>query len=150
MNTILTILRALLNDIDGTQYSDEALLPLIGVAAIIVTKEVDFDTDYTITIATISISPTPDNDFSLFVAYKSAILLLTSELRRFGYQNVKITDGPSSIDMSNISKSLKENLDTYVVQYDRMKSDYTMSRNLGHFITTPTTVNNLSVDNFEP
>lgn len=148
-NNIIIIFRTLINDIDETQFSDETLNRLAVVAALMVAREVHFTTTYTVNLATVSISPDPDNDFSLFVAYKAAILLLQAELRKYSYKNIKIQDGPSTIDFANIVSSIKDNLASFLDQYTRMKYDYGLSGTLGHVILTPTTVSTITGDVFE-
>ena len=144
MNETLIILRALINDLDGTTYSDEVLLRLISVAAIVVNNEVYFQTVYSINLSTNTIDPEPDQNFALFIAYKAAILLFQSEIKTYGYTNVKIVDGPSSVDLGNISKTLGENLSMFLDQYGKLKWEYGKYGSLGFAILGPTGVDYVS------
>lgn len=149
MNTILIILRTLINDLDETQFTDDILIKLSSVAALNVSNEIYFDTAYSVNIFTSVITPEPDNSFSMFVAYKAAILLLQAEFRKYTYRSIKITDGPSTIDFSNISKGIKDSLDSFILQYEKMKKDYTTTGNVGCVILTPTTVPCLIPNDYE-
>lgn len=144
MQDILMMLRVLINDIAGTIYSEDSLTRLALTSAIIVKKELYFEQEYTVNLQLLTISPDPEEDFTLFVSHKAAILLLSSEMRTKTSQSIKIVDGPSTIDLSNISKDMKSLLDFLTAQYDRMKLDFTLHANnqgsFGYAIMTPTTV----------
>ena len=143
------ILRTLINDLDESQFTDDILIKLSSVAAINVSNEIYFDTSYSVNLYTNVITPDPDNNFAMFVAYKAAILLLQAEFRKYTYRNIKITDGPSTIDFGNIVKGIKDNLDSFILQYEKMKRDYTTTGNLGCVILTPTTVPCLTPNEYE-
>lgn len=149
MQDILFMLRVLINDIGNTTYSDDSLTRLILTSAIIVKREISFDVDYKINLELLKITPyETDEVFNLFVSHKAAILLLQSEIRTKTYQSVKIVDGPSSIDLSNISKDMQALLKYSTEQYAKMKLDYTLSQNnggsFGYAVVTPTTVEYIS------
>ena len=149
MNEILIILRALIQDIDGSIYTDDSLNRLIITSAIVVQQDAYFEQAYTIDISSLSITPDPtDNSFILFCAYKAAILLIQSEIRKYSTQSFKIVDGPSTVDLTNSTKDLKILLDSLLEQYDRLIKDYTRTQNVGYVITTPTTAQYVSVGNF--
>lgn len=146
MDSILIILRSLL--MNSSTYSDESLNKLIIVAAMIVQNEMVFETTYTVDIVNTTITPDPeDNTFILFTAYKAAILLLQAETRTYSSQSVKILDGPSSIDLSGMSKDMKSVLDSIIAQYDKMRRDFTIGK-FGYSVTTPTTTCYYSPDEF--
>ena len=58
---LLTMLRNVIFDVDDTDYTytDNRLKEMLVVAARLVTQEIAFDTDYTVTISTTGISPDP-------------------------------------------------------------------------------------------
>lgn len=149
MNTILIIIRTLINDLEETQFTDDLLIKLASVAAINVSGEIHFDTSYSVNLLTNTISPDPDNNFSMFVAYKAAILLLQAEFRKYAFKNIKITDGPSSIDFGNIVSGIKDSLASFTSQYEQMKKNYTINGNVGYVILTPTTVPYLIPNEYE-
>lgn len=149
MDNILTMLRVLINDPLGETYSDDSLTKLILVAAIVIQKELHFTTTYTVDLSVLTISPEVSDDaFMLFAAHKAAILLTQSEIRTNSSRSIKITDGPSTIDLSSVAKDLMELLKNLITQYDRMKMDYTLHQNegaaFGYAVLTPTTVTYIS------
>lgn len=151
MDDILILLRVLINDINSTTYSDDSLTRLILTSAMIVKKELSFDTNYSINLQLMTITPEIEESFKLFTSHKAAILLLQSEIRTKTYQSVKIVDGPSSIDLTGISKDMQALLKTLTDQYNRMKLDYALSLagegSFGYAVITPTTVEYISNNN---
>jgi hypothetical protein len=143
MNTILTILRVLIDDVSGNTYEDADLKNIIAVAAGFVKQEISLDTVYTIDYSTPAITPDPtDESFINFTALKSAIILVRGEMKDGSSNSFRITDGPSTIDLSSRFKSMKDYLDTLLEQYDSDKINYTMNGSVGGYraiITTPTT-----------
>lgn len=100
------MLRYLINDIDGSTYSDARLKTLIVIGASYVVQEVSFSTTYTVNIDLETISPDPtspeDKDFNTLVVLKSACLLDKANYRtalRLGGASVKV--GPSSVTQNN-------------------------------------------------
>jgi hypothetical protein len=143
MDTILIILRVLINDVSETIYEDIDLNRIIVVAAGLVKQEISLDVTYTINYLTYTISPDPTEEaFINFTALKAAIILLRGELKEIASNTFKIVDGPSTIDTTmrySSSKSLLENL---LEQYDLDKINYSMNNSIGGYravITTPTT-----------
>lgn len=149
MDSMLVILRSIIQDLDGSIYSDESLSRLLITSALIIQREVSFDTSYTVDIMNISITPDPtDNSFILLVAYKASLLLLQSEIRSSASNSIKIVDGPSTIDLTNKSKDLKSLLNSVLEEYNLMKRDYSLSGSLGYCVITPTTVSYINRNNF--
>lgn len=143
MNTILTILRVLIDDVSGATYEDSDLNNIIVVAAGFVKQEISLDVVYTINYVSPSITPDPEDEaFINFVALKAAIILVRGELKDSSSNSFKVVDGPSTIDLSSRFKSMKDYLDTLLEQYDTDKINYTMNGSVGGYravITTPTT-----------
>jgi hypothetical protein len=148
MNNIILLVRALIGDQEYSRYSDEVLYRLIVVSSLMISNEMHFDTKYDINISNATINPEPDNTFSLFTAYKTAILLIQAELMKYGGKNIKITDGPSSIDLTGVVTSLKSNLQSYIEQFNKFKQEYNMNGALGYAIITPTTVEYMPTGDF--
>jgi hypothetical protein len=146
---MLIVLRGLVQDLDQTIYTDYSLIRLLITSSIMTQKENDFPEDYIIDISSMTIDPNPtDNSFILLTAYKAAILLIQSELRKYSSQTIKIVDGPSSIDMSGISKNFIDLLKSLREDYNRIKMDYSLSGNIGYAVITPTTVEYIRGNNF--
>jgi len=87
---LVTMLRNVIFDVDSTDYtySDNRLKEMLVVSAHLVTQEIAFDTDYTITISTTGISPDPTDStdansvaFRNFLVLKAACLADQSSLR---------------------------------------------------------------------
>ena len=143
MNTMLIILRVLLDDVGETKYEDQDLNRILVVSASLVKQEISFDVTYTIDYSLLSISPDPvDEAFINFVALKAAIILVRAELKDISSNSFRIQDGPSTIDTTMRNKSYKDFLDSLLEQYDRDKISYAMNSSVGGYravITTPTT-----------
>lgn len=149
MDDAILMLRVLINDITGSTYSNDTLTRLLLTSSVIVKREFAFNQNYIINLQDLTISPTPEEDFNLFISHKAAILLLQSEIRTRSFQSLKITDGPSSIDLTSGVKDLKSLLDFSLNQYDRMKLDYAMGDgSFGYAVITPTTVEYITASNF--
>jgi hypothetical protein len=143
MDTILIILRVLINDVSETLYEDIDLNRIIIVAAGLVKQEISLDVTYTIDYTLLSISPDPTEEaFINFTALKAAIILLRGELKDISSNTFKIVDGPSTIDTTMRYSSSKNLLESLLEQYDLDKINYSMNNSIGGYravITTPTT-----------
>jgi hypothetical protein len=143
MNTILLILRVIINDVSESSYDDLDLSRIICVAASLVKKDISLDVDYLINYNNYIITPDPtDENFINFVALKAAIILVRGELKDISSNSFKIVDGPSTIDTTTRNTSYKNYLDQLVDQYERDKISYAMNSSVGGYravITTPTT-----------
>lgn len=143
------MLRILIGDVSGVTYTDDSLKKLILVSAIAIQKEVHFDTTYIINFNAVTITPDPtDDSFTLLCSHKAAILLISSEIRSKTNHALKITDGPSSIDLTNIVQELRHLYSLLVDQFEQMKKDYTIAGNFGYAVITPTTVEYISPNTF--
>lgn len=148
-NEMTNIVRNLINDVDGTLYTDSRIETVILVAAQLLNTRVDYTYTYTIDVDLLSLSPDPtvvtpkDNDFINLVCLQAAVIILKSEAKTLAAQSYRITDGPSSIDITAAYKGLQEQakemqniLDGYVVDYTAGNS------NGAQVIMTPYTVVN--------
>lgn len=130
-----TIVRHLVNDVDPDNYtySDSRMETAILVAAQIVCAEVDFETTYLVSVEQCTISPDPtdpsdaladankDDGFINLVCLKAAVIILGSEYKTQSLNAVRVTDGPSSIDMSMVAQNLRYLYDAMVKLYDEAK-----------------------------
>lgn len=136
------LLRYYLDDSDTTNYSDARLAKFIAFGAYEVVAEVG-NTDFTIDIATPTISPDPVEYkaiSSLFVL-KGAIILIRNEikglLKTAGW---KITDDKSTIDGREALKALQELLKGYTESYQKALTSYLMGDgSIGMAILSPYT-----------
>ena len=122
------IIRTLIHDVDPSAYvyTDERLEEVFVISAYNIITDIVFDTTYTITISTNTISPTPASDkyFMNLVSLKAASIILFSEYKTASNSAVKVVDGPSTIDYTAVSKNLKELYNNAMEQYEQMKYRY--------------------------
>ena len=79
------MVRSLIGDLDKTKYTDERIKQILVVGAYNVNNDADFNNTYTVDVAGNSISPDPvgekDSDFTVLTVYKTACIILGSELK---------------------------------------------------------------------
>lgn len=151
MEELIFIVRQLINDLDGSTYSDDQLLNIVCVAALFVNAETDFIDTYLVNLKDKNIDPDPtysnvdDVPFMTLVSLKAAIIILKNECKKYALNTFRIHDGPSIIDTSSLYKSLADLLKTREEEYDQVKIDIQLSfqGGNGYTITTPTTVSNI-------
>ena len=134
---LVTMLRNVIFDVDSTNYTytDNRLKEMLVVSAQLVTQEIAFDTDYTVTISTTGISPDPTDStdanskaFENFIVLKAACLADQSTLRTKALAaGVSIKLGPAAISTSNNLKGFE----TLLTQgpcsaYSELKWEYEM------------------------
>lgn len=150
-NEMTTIVRNLINDIDGTSYTDSRIETVILVATQLLSTQVDFGNSYTIDVDLLSLTPDPttvepkDNDFINLVCLQAALIILRSEAKTLAAQSYRITDGPSSIDISAAYKGLQEQVKEMQDLLDWAIAGYTtgaLNALGGQAILTPYTVVN--------
>ncbi len=122
-------------------YSTQQLKTFAAISAIIVQKDLGFSQTYTVDMLTNTITPDPtDNDFCLFVAMNAAILIVKNEIKGAASQSIRITDGPSTIDVTSYTKNLTDYYKTLTDDYEKAKLSFIRNGNHGLSITTPTTI----------
>jgi hypothetical protein len=132
------IIRTLIHDVDPSAYvyTDERLEEVFVISAYNIITDIVFDTTYTITISTNTISPTPVSDKYVMnlVSLKAASIILFSEYKTASNSAVKVVDGPSTIDYTAVSKNLKELYNNAVEQYEQMKYRYYTGEGAGGIV----------------
>jgi hypothetical protein len=129
---ISTILRYLINDVDfnNYKYTDSRIETTILVASQLVTFDTSFRNEYSIDIANGALSPDPtesntrDNAFINLVAFRSACVILGSEVKTEASNSISIKDGPSAIDLRGVSMTLNELYKDFCSKYDDLLRDY--------------------------
>lgn len=125
---IVLMLRSLIGDLDRTKFTDERLRQIIAVGAYNVVNDADFTNSYTVDIGAVSITPDPvtkkDTDFTVLTLYKSACILLGSEVKTESANAISIKDGPSAIDLRGVSASLTTLYNDLCKKYDDMLNAY--------------------------
>ena len=136
--------RVLVNDLDTTQkYDDCRINRVLVVAASQLIQEIYFDVTYTVNISQATISPDPADDprdetFLNLLSLKTAVLISNGEWRRLGGFSMRISDGPSTIDIGGAVEAAKNLYNMLNEQYEKEKLMQKFGKN-GHAITTPTT-----------
>lgn len=125
---IVIMLRSLIGDLDRTKFTDERLRQIIAVGAYNVVNDADFINAYVVDIGAVSITPDPvtkkDTDFTVLTLYKSACILLGSEVKTESANAISIKDGPSAIDLRGVSASLNTLYNDLCKKYDDMLQMY--------------------------
>ena len=145
----LQIVRTLINDLDSTNYTNQRLAGIVTVAAQLVYNTMDFDYSYDIDVVNSTITPDPtdykDEIFVNLVCIKAACIILGSESKTLAAQSFRVTDGPSSIDVSSAYKATKDLYDDLCGKYEKMVMDYRAGNSrAGEAILTPYTQDGLS------
>ena len=107
---LVLMFRSLIGDLDNAKFTDERLKQILTVGAYNVVNDADFSNTYTVDVASVSISPDPitenDTDFTTLTVYKSACILLGSEVKTEAANAISIKDGPSAIDLRGVTQNL--------------------------------------------
>lgn len=135
---MITILRHLIDDTnsDSYTYGYDRLETTLLVAAQIVSLEVTFGKTYTIDVEDGVLTPDPttatrDDSFINLACLKAACIVLGSELKTYSLKSIRVTDGPSSIDMSSIATHLKFLYTNACEKYEQYKFNYISGVNVG-------------------
>ena len=99
-----------------------------------VLNDADFSETYTVNVAEISISPDPisqsDTDFTTLTVYKSACILLGSEVKTEAANAISIKDGPSAIDLRGVTANLTNLYNDLCAKYDALLKTYQYNNTL--------------------
>lgn len=132
------LVRGLINDMDESNYtySDILIKQQVVYAAHFLKCSVNFTTTYTIDIPALSITPDPDgsSDGNCFInlsVLKAACQIMQGEVKTAAAEAIKVTDGPSSMDISGIYKAKKDLYDQMCEDYERAK----LQAQIGDFST---------------
>lgn len=126
---MVRIVRYLIDDVSDTpRYSDSRLAECIVIAAQMCETEVSFDNDYTINIASTSITPDPvslnDNGFINLVSLKSACIVYKGEHRASSDTVAVFRDGSTILDNTESVKQKKTLYEDLRKQYEESKLQY--------------------------
>lgn len=151
MEELILIVRNLLNDLDGTSYTDDQLVNMICTAAFFVNGETDYIDNYTVNLKDKVITPDPtyataaDVPFMTLVSLKAAIIVVKGECKKYSLVAARVHDGPSIVDTSYVYKAMLDLLKKLEEEYERVKMNILVSYQggQGYIITTPTTVESI-------
>ena len=131
---LVVMLRSLIGDLDHAKYTDERLKQVIVVGAYNVLNDADFSNDSTVSVSSVSISPDPivqkDTDFSVLSVFKSACILLGSEVKTESANAISIKDGPSAIDLRGVTQNLNTLYNDICKKYDELLKNYQYNNTL--------------------
>lgn len=125
---MVLMLRSVIGDLDGSKYTDERLKQILVIGAYNVQNEASFANTYTISVGQVSLAPDPittgDSDFAVLSVYKSACILIGSEVKTESANAISIKDGPSAIDLRGVSGSLSALYSSICSKYEEMMTKY--------------------------
>ena len=131
---LVLMLRSIIGDLDKAKFTDERIKQILVVGAYNVLNDADFSETYTVNVAEISISPDPisesDTDFSTLTVYKSACILLGSEVKTESANAISIKDGPSAIDLRGVTANLTNLYNDLCAKYDALLKTYQYNNTL--------------------
>lgn len=140
------ILRYLIDDINGTLYSDARLQQTILVAAQLVQNELYFNTRYSVDVISSGISPDPtlptrDDNYISLTTLKAACIIDRGTARASMLTGAKITHNGDTIDTTATAKGAEALLKNgYCSAYEQAKFEYLAgSLNAGEAILGPYT-----------
>ena len=131
---LVLMLRSIIGDLDASKFTDERIKQILVVGAYNVLGDADFSEDYVVDVGTVSITPDPisknDVDFSTLTVYKSACILLGSEVKTEAANSISIKDGPSAIDLRGVTQSLTVLYNDLCKKYDELLKTYQYNNTL--------------------
>ncbi len=148
-NDLGIILRTIINDLDGTDYTNSKIEQILVVAAKLIKLEIDFAYIYAIDVEEVTISPDPvaadDNAFITLVSLKAACLILGAELKLAAAQSFRVQDASAVVDIKGVFEAKKALYDQLCKDYAKAKTDY-IAGNLSSFaaILSPYTQDSIS------
>tara|TARA_R100000008_G_C3535263_1_gene141623 strand:+ start:220 stop:720 length:501 start_codon:yes stop_codon:yes gene_type:complete len=131
---LVLMLRSIIGDLDKAKFTDERIKQILVVGAYNVLNDADFSQTYTVDVASKSISPDPitenDTDFVTLTVYKSACILLGSEVKTESANAISIKDGPSAIDLRGVTANLTNLYKDLCAKYEELLSTYQYNNTL--------------------
>ena len=131
---LVVMLRSLIGDLDSEKFTDERLKQVLSIGAFNVLNDADFSNTYIVDVASVSITPDPivenDTDFSVLTVYKSACILLGSEVKTQAANSIMIKDGPSAIDLRGVTQNLNLMYKDFCAKYDSLLKTYQYNNTL--------------------
>jgi len=132
---MVLMLRSIIGDLDKTKFTNERLKQILVIGAYNVYNDASFSTEYTIDVGSVSISPDPitesDSDFATLTVYKSACILVGSEVKTEAANAISIKDGPSAIDLRAVSGTLNTLYQDLCKKYEEMLKTYRYEKSDG-------------------
>ena len=130
----LPLFRVLIGDDESPYvYCDERLTDILVSSAKMVNFELSFDTVYTITISTSTISPDPSDDpfFIPLMCLRAASSVANGEYKAAAASSVSVGDGPASVDFGGTANALKARMEALKGDYAQAKLQYMVGNAIG-------------------
>ena len=131
---LVLMLRSLIGYLDNAKFTDSRLKQILVCGAFNVVNDADFSNTYTVDVASVTISPDPvtenDTDFAVLTVYKSACILLGSEVKTEAANAISIKDGPSAIDLRGVTQNLNIMYKDFCAKYDELLKGYQYNNTL--------------------
>jgi len=132
---LVLMLRKLIGDLDSAKYTDTRLQQVLVIGAYNVINDAPFNNNYVVDMNALTISPDPiskvDTDFNVLTTYKSACILLGSEVKTESSNAISIKDGPSAIDLRGVTSSLNLMYKDFCAKYDELLKKYNYEKGSG-------------------
>lgn len=104
----LIMLRAFVDDLDETAYTDDRLLQVLAVAAFQVNLEMSFANKYTVKMSDVSVAPDPtlagtrDDSFLNLSCLKAACIIDQGSAVTAAKRAISVRDGGSSVNLQGV------------------------------------------------
>jgi len=125
---LVTMVRSLIGDMAGSTYSDNRLRQMIVIAAFEVNNTTSIKKSYEINISKVTIVPDPveeqDLNFCVMTAYKAAVLIIQGEVRNQSLNSITISDGTSSINLTDVTHALQTLYKDLTTMYEDLLQTY--------------------------
>ncbi len=132
---MLLMLRSVIGDLDSTKYTDERLKQVLMVGAYNVQNDAVFPNTYTVNVGQVSLTPDPvdtgDTDFTVLTVYKTACILIGSEVKTNSEKAISYRDGSSALDLKGVSASLAALYSDICSKYEDMINKYRYEKGSG-------------------
>lgn len=132
---MLLMLRSVIGDLDSTKYTDERLKQILMVGAYNVQNDAVFPNVYVVNVGQVSLTPDPvdtgDTDFTVLTVYKTACILIGSEVKTESAKAISYRDGSSALDLRGVSTSLANLYSSICAKYEEMITKYRYEKGSG-------------------
>ena len=140
------ILRAMIDDLDATKYTDDRIEQLLVVGARFVTQEMNFVTGFEADVVNVTITPDPtvgqsrDESFINLTCLKTCCIMDKGEAKTAAQQAINIIDNGSRVDLTEMSRARLKLIQIGNCEaYEQAKLEYLSGqiRQAGAAIMTP-------------
>ena len=125
---LVLMTRALIGDFAGAVYTDNRIRQILIIAAFEVNNTTSIKKNYEIDIANVNIVPDPivdkDLNFCVMTSYKAAVLILQAEVRNQSLNSITISDGTSSINLTDVTHALQTLYKDLSATYEDLLNTY--------------------------